>query len=78
MIIEGRSIAYLKDRERETMKATNKEMQNRKKDMDKYLVCPRCGALVLYQRRVIHSCFRAHLKEMEMDIARMGWGSRAG
>ena len=56
----------------ETMKASNKDMEDRTKDMDKYLTCPRCGARVLYQRRVMHPCFRAHLKEMEMDIARMG------
>jgi transcription elongation factor Elf1 len=60
------------------MKASNKEMENRKKDMDRYLTCPRCGARVAYYQRLRHSCFRAHLKEMEMDIARMAWGSRAG
>jgi uncharacterized C2H2 Zn-finger protein len=60
------------------MKASNKEMEDRKKDMGRYLTCPRCGARVPYHRRVIHSCFRAHLKEMEMEIARMGWVSRAG
>jgi uncharacterized C2H2 Zn-finger protein len=60
------------------MKASNKEKENEKKDMDKYLTCPRCGTRVPYQRRVIHKCFRAHLKEMEMEIARMGWVSRAG
>jgi uncharacterized C2H2 Zn-finger protein len=60
------------------MEASNKQMENRKKDTDKYLTCPRCGARVPYQRRVIHSCFRAHLKEMEIEIARMGWGIRAG
>jgi uncharacterized C2H2 Zn-finger protein len=52
------------------MKASNKAM--RQKDTDKYITCPRCGALVLYQRRFRHPCFRAHLKEIEMDIARMG------
>jgi uncharacterized C2H2 Zn-finger protein len=60
------------------MKASNKEKRYGEKDFDKYLTCPRCGARVPYQRRVIHSCFRAHLKEMEMEIARMGWVSRAG
>jgi DNA-directed RNA polymerase subunit RPC12/RpoP len=60
------------------MKTSNKVERQKEKDLDKYLTCPRCGARVLYQRRVIHSCFRAHLKEMEMEIARMGWGSRAG
>lgn len=60
------------------MEASNKAMRKRGKDTDKYLTCPRCGALVLYQRRFLHPCFRAHLKEMEMDIARMGWVSRAG
>jgi DNA-directed RNA polymerase subunit RPC12/RpoP len=60
------------------MKASNKVERQKEKAIDKYLTCPRCGARVLYQRRVIHSCFRAHLKEMEMEIARMGWGSRAG
>lgn len=60
------------------MEALNKEQRQRERDMDKYLTCPRCGARVLYQRRVIHKCFRAHLKEMEMEIARMGWVSRAG
>ncbi|MEJ2066693.1 MAG: hypothetical protein P8Y09_01745 [Deltaproteobacteria bacterium] len=54
------------------MKASNKEMENRKKDMDRYLTCPRCGARVAYYQRLRHSCFRAHLKEIEMDIARMG------
>jgi uncharacterized C2H2 Zn-finger protein len=60
------------------MKASNKDMEDRKKDMNKYLTCPRCGARVAYYQRLRHSCFRAHLKEMEMDIARMAWGSRAG
>jgi transcription elongation factor Elf1 len=60
------------------MKASNKEKRQKDKVFDKYLTCPRCGARVPYHRRVIHSCFRAHLKEMEMEIARMGWGSRAG
>lgn len=60
------------------MKTVNKEMETSKKDQDKYLTCPRCGARVLYQRRIVHSCFRTHLKEMEMDIMRMGWMSRGG
>jgi DNA-directed RNA polymerase subunit RPC12/RpoP len=60
------------------MEASSKEKRQKEKDFDKYLTCPRCGARVLYQRRVIHSCFRAHLKEMERDIARMGWGIRVG
>jgi uncharacterized C2H2 Zn-finger protein len=60
------------------MEALNKEKRQREKDIDRYLTCPRCGARVPYHRRVIHSCFRAHLKEMEMEIARMGWESRAG
>ena len=60
------------------MKASNKEKRQQEKDSDKYLTCPRCGARVPYHRRVIHSCFRAHMKEMEMEIARMGWGSRTG
>ena len=54
------------------MEASNKAKGHREKDIDRYLTCPRCGALVPYQRRVRHRCFRAHLKEMEMDIARMG------
>jgi uncharacterized C2H2 Zn-finger protein len=60
------------------MEASNRAMRRIEKDTDKYLTCPRCGALVLYRRRVMHPCFRAHLKEIEMDIARMGWVSRAG
>lgn len=59
------------------MKASNKGKRRKEHDFDKYLTCPRCGARVLYQRRIVHKCFRAHLKEMEMEIARMGWVSRA-
>ncbi|MBN1254635.1 MAG: hypothetical protein JXA50_05115 [Deltaproteobacteria bacterium] len=55
------------------MKVSNNAKRPKEKDTDKYLTCPRCGARVLYQRRIGHSCFRSHLKEMEMDIARMGW-----
>jgi len=58
------------------MKTSNKEREDSKKDQNRYLTCPRCGARVLYQRRIVHSCFRTHLKEMERDIARMGWMSR--
>jgi len=60
------------------MKTSNKEMETSKKDQAKYLTCPRCGARVLYQRRVVHSCFRIHLKEMEMDVVRMGWMNKGG
>ena len=58
------------------MKQSDKKMEDSKKAEVKYLTCPRCGARVLYQRRIVHSCFRTHLKEMEMDIVRMGWMSR--
>ena len=58
------------------MKTSNKKVDDSKKDAVKYLTCPRCGARVLYQRRIVHSCFRTHLKEMEMDIVRMGWMNR--
>ena len=58
------------------MKESHKEMENDKQAKPKYFICPRCGARVLEQRRVRHSCFRSHLKEMEMDIVRMGWMSR--
>jgi uncharacterized C2H2 Zn-finger protein len=60
------------------MDASKREKRLTERDIDKYLTCPRCGARVPYHRRVIHSCFRAHLKEMEMEIVRMGWESRAG
>jgi ribosomal protein S27AE len=59
------------------METSNKEMENREKEMQKYLTCPRCGALVAYHRRLRHPCFRAHLMEMERDIARMSWTIRA-
>ena len=58
------------------MKQSNKKLEDSKKTQDRYLTCPRCGARVLYRRRIVHSCFRTHLKEMEMDIVRMGWMSR--
>ncbi len=60
------------------MKASNKAMRQKEKDIDQYLTCPRCGARISYQRRFRHSCFRAHLKELKMDIVRMGWMSRGG
>ena len=62
----------------EIMKALNKEKRHKEYDQNKHLTCPRCGTRVPYHRRVIHKCFRAHLKEMEMEISRMGWVNRAG
>jgi ribosomal protein S27AE len=60
------------------MKQSHKEMEDGKQAKAKYFICPRCGARVLDQRRVRHACFRIHLKEVEMDIVRMGWMSRGG
>jgi uncharacterized C2H2 Zn-finger protein len=62
--------------EEETMKALSKGVREEKKDTNRYLACPRCGVIVPYHRRYGHHCFRKHLMEIEMDIARMGRAMR--
>jgi len=60
-----------------TMKTLRKEeMKKEKKEINRYLSCPRCGDVVLYQRRNGHRCFRKHLMEIAMDITRMGRAER--
>jgi uncharacterized C2H2 Zn-finger protein len=54
------------------MKGAKKSVREEKRDTGQYLACPRCRAIVPYYSRYRHQCFRDHLKEMEMDIARMG------
>jgi hypothetical protein len=58
------------------MKAFRKETKEEKKEVDRYLCCPRCGGVVLYHRRGGHRCFRRHLMELEMNITRMGRAER--
>jgi uncharacterized C2H2 Zn-finger protein len=58
------------------MKASDKPMREERKENNRYLPCPRCGAVVPYHRRYGHRCFRKHLMEIEMDIARMGRAMR--
>ena len=53
------------------MKVSNKKTEDREQNADRYLTCPRCGELVVYHRRLRHSCYRSHMVEMQRDMARM-------
>ena len=57
------------------MKKNNREVREEKRYDDRYLTCPRCRAMVSYERRGKHHCFRQHLMEVERQIARMGWAN---
>jgi ribosomal protein S27AE len=58
------------------MRTVRKGLREEKKEDNRYLSCPRCGGVVLYQRRNGHRCFRRHLMELEMNIMRMGRAER--
>jgi uncharacterized C2H2 Zn-finger protein len=59
------------------MKVANKMAEEVKREAGPYLTCPRCKAMISYRRRGGHHCFRQHLKEIEVDIARLGRSIRA-
>lgn len=60
------------EQKEEIVKEANNTKKKRERGTEKYLTCPRCGALVPYYRRLGHSCFRSHLMEIERDLARFG------
>jgi ribosomal protein S26 len=68
----------IRDEKEEIVKESNKATEKKERSPEKHIICPQCGALVPYHRRMGHSCFRSHMIELQKDIARFGRAIGAG